>query len=48
LRRARGLEQVRTFSGPRNGTFRRKTALRIGLAAQDRQERPAGKTSQTV
>ena len=48
LRRARGLEQVRTFSGPRNGTFRRKIALRSGLAAQDRQERPAEKTSQTV
>jgi len=46
LRRARGLEQVRAVgSATRNGSFRRKTALRSGLMAQDRQER-AGKASQ--
>jgi CDP-paratose 2-epimerase len=46
LRRARGLEQVRAVGGAsRNGSFRRKTGLRSGLVAQDRQER-AGKASQ--
>ena len=46
LRRARGLEQVRAVgSAARNGSFRRKTGLRSGLAAQDRHER-AGKASQ--
>jgi CDP-paratose 2-epimerase len=46
LRRARGLEEVRAVgSAGRNGSFKRKTALRSGLVTQDRQER-AGKAPQ--
>ena len=48
LRRARGLDQVRAPANPNRAAVRRKAALRRAFASQDRQERAAKKTSQSI